>query len=91
MASVKEVLKAAGGSVAEKLLIPPTMIDVEPGFNVRIPGPELDEHIAGLADLIQRNGFDPTQPISVSRSGDRFVVRSGHWPADLPPARGRIG
>lgn len=78
MASVKDVLKAAGGSVAEKLLIPPGLIDVEPGFNVRIPGPDLDEHITGLANLIQQNGFDPTQPISVSRAGDRFVVRSGH-------------
>lgn len=78
MASVKEVLKASGGSVAEKLLIPPSLIDVEDGFNVRIPGRELDEHIDGLASLIKLNGFDPTQPISVSRNGDRFVVRSGH-------------
>lgn len=78
MASVKEILRSAGGSVAEKLLIPPGLIDVEPGFNVRLPGPELDEHIETLAGLIEQNGFDPTQPISVSRQGDRFVVRSGH-------------
>ena len=78
MASVKDVLKAAGGSVAEKLLIPPGLIDVEPGFNFRIPGPELDGHIDWLIGQIKLRGFDPTQPISVSRSGDRFVVRSGH-------------
>lgn len=78
MASVKDILRASGGSVAEKLLIPPALIDIEPGFNVRLPGPDLDDHIEALADLIKQNGFDPTQPISVSRSGDRFVVRSGH-------------
>ena len=44
MASLKEVLKAAGGTVAEKPLIPPDLIDVEPGFNVRIPTPEIEAH-----------------------------------------------
>src|SRR6185437_4684224 len=78
MARVKDVLKEAGGSVAEKLLIPPSLIDIEPGFNARLPGPALDAHLEWLAGQIKDRGFDPTQPISVSRNGDRFVVRSGH-------------
>lgn len=78
MAAVKEILRAAGGSVAEKLLIPPGLIDIEPGFNIRIPGPDLDTHIEWLMGRIRVKGFDPTQPISVSRREDRFVVRNGH-------------
>lgn len=78
MASVKDIVKAEGGSVAEKLLINPSQIDVIPGYNPRLPGPDLDAHVDWLAGRIKLYGFDPNAPIEVSRNGARFDLRHGH-------------
>lgn len=78
MATVKQVLKDAGGSVAEKLLVPPHLIDVVQGYNARVPGPELDAHIEWLAAQIKAKGFDQNQPLELQRNGGRFNLRHGH-------------
>lgn len=56
-------------------------IHIEPGFNVRQEGPDLDAHIRWLANEFKRVGFDQTQPLAVIRHPDQYghaIIRKGH-------------
>lgn len=75
---LKEFVKASGGTVGETLLLPPSVIEVEEGFNPRERTPELEAHIREIADSILADGFDPTQHLIIKYTGDRVVVRDGH-------------
>lgn len=72
---------AEGGTVTQGFLVPIDNIHIEPGFNLRIPGPDLDAHIRWLADQIKRVGFDSTQPLAVIRHPEldgHVIIRKGH-------------
>ena len=72
---------AEGGTVTQGFLVPIDHIHTEPGFNLRIPGPDLDAHIRWLADQIKRVGFDSTQPLAVIRHPEldgHVIIRKGH-------------
>lgn len=52
-------------------------LTVEQGFNLRIVGPELNEHIAGLLKFILDGGQVPPLEVRVADNGDVIVV-DGH-------------
>jgi ParB family transcriptional regulator, chromosome partitioning protein len=58
--ALKRQAEAAGATVTDRGPVwhfKPEDITVLPGFNTRIPGPELDAHIEHLAGLMMVNGF----------------------------------
>ena len=69
-------LKDIAVGVSDVLKIDPRQLVVEPGFNVRMEGPELDEHIASLKGLIRASGVQ--RPLVVRLKDDRAVVVDGH-------------
>lgn len=75
---LKDFVKVGGGVVAEKYLIPPSMIKVEAGFNPRLPGPELTAHIRDLANSILEKGYDQTETMKIKFTGSEIWVRDGH-------------
>lgn len=56
--------------------VDPRLLTIEPGWNTREEGPELDAHIDMLAQSIAEVGVKV--PISVKLINDVLVVRSGH-------------
>lgn len=58
--------------------VDPRMLVIEPGWNTRDEGPELDAHIDQLAQSIANNGFNQTKPISVKMVDGKLLVRDGH-------------
>lgn len=56
--------------------VDPSTIIIDKGFNVRIPGPELDEHIRYLADSIKEEGVK--EPLTCFIEGDKLHLTSGH-------------
>ena len=55
--------------------VDPRMLVIEPGWNTRDEGPELDAHIDQLAQSIANNGFNQTKPISVKMVDGKLLVR----------------
>ncbi|NVL49922.1 hypothetical protein F2S72_09230 [Pseudomonas syringae pv. actinidiae] len=55
-------IKGAGGS-SDLWKVPVSAINVLPGFNVRLPGPELEEHIEYLTGSILEDGFSHSRPL----------------------------
>lgn len=71
------------GSSADLWKVPPQALRVMPGFNVRLPGPNLKAHIRDLADSMKREGYYQDKPISaivlVDEDGQqRLYVTDGH-------------
>lgn len=60
--------------------VAPDQIEVQPGFNVRWKGPELDAHIRVLADSIKEIGVQT--PIKVRVDGDKVFLVDGHCRMD---------
>lgn len=56
-------IKGAGGS-SDLWKVPVSELKVLEGFNVRLPGPELDAHIDFLADSILEEGFLQHKPLA---------------------------
>lgn len=56
-------IKGAGGS-SDLWKVPVTALKVLPGFNVRLPGPDLEEHIDYLANSILEEGFNHSRPLA---------------------------
>ncbi len=56
-------IKGAGGS-SDLWKVPVKELKVLKGFNVRLPGPDLDAHIAELADSILEEGFMQHKPLA---------------------------
>ncbi|MQT57989.1 hypothetical protein GHO41_11615 [Pseudomonas sp. FSL R10-0399] len=56
-------IKGAGGS-SDLWKVPVSAIKVLPGFNVRLPSPELEEHIDYLTGSILEEGFNHTRPLA---------------------------
>lgn len=56
-------IKGAGGS-SDLWKVPVKELKVLKGFNVRIPGPDLDAHIEGLTDSILEEGFMQHKPLA---------------------------
>lgn len=57
-------------------MIDPRVIEEEPGWNVRIDGPELQAHIRTLCDSIKEIGVQ--EPLTVYMRGDVPVLTNGH-------------
>lgn len=62
--SIKKAKEEAGASSSDLWKFPVESIHVEPGFNVRLPSAELDQHIRALADSIKANGFFAHSPLA---------------------------
>ena len=75
---LKDFAKASGGTVGEIVLLAPSVIGIDPEFNVRDDGPDLVAHVRMLADSIRDNGFMRTQPLTVRQAGDSIIVVDGH-------------
>jgi hypothetical protein len=56
-------IKGAGGS-SDLWKVPVNEIKILDGFNVRLPGPDLDAHIDFLADSIYEEGFFQHRPLA---------------------------
>lgn len=56
-------VKGAGGS-SDLWKVPVTALKVLPGFNVRLPGQELEDHIDYLTDSIFEEGFNHSRPLA---------------------------
>lgn len=56
-------IKGAGGS-SDLWKVPVKELKVLKGFNVRLPGPDLDQHIAELTDSILEEGFMQHKPLA---------------------------
>lgn len=59
----EDKIKGAGGS-SDLWKVPVNEIKVLEGFNVRLPGPELDAHIDFLTDSILEEGFFQHRPLA---------------------------
>ncbi|MPQ69486.1 hypothetical protein [Pseudomonas sp. MWU12-2323] len=62
-AAPENKIKGAGGS-SDLWKVPPNELKVLKGFNVRLPGPDLDAHIDFLADSILEEGFMLHKPLA---------------------------
>ncbi len=69
-------LKDIANRTSDLFHIDPAKIEVEPGFNVRIPGPEYDEKVRELANLIKVQGL--RTPLGIRKVDDQVIVISGH-------------
>lgn len=78
MADLRKLAQSSGGKISEVLNLPPSMIDIDPEFNIRDDGPELTAHVRMLADSMINQGFMRTQPLTVRQEGDRAVIVDGH-------------
>jgi hypothetical protein len=82
--NLKRALDHAGvGRPRGLYSLTPDMIDVIPGFNPRVDGPDLDAHIRTLADSMKSEGFYPDRPLSgtvyVNEAGEqRIALTKGH-------------
>lgn len=78
MADLRKLTQQSGGKISEVLNLPPSMLIIDPEFNVRDDGPELAAHIRMLADSMISHGFMRTQPLTVRQGGDKAVIVDGH-------------
>lgn len=78
MADLRKLAQSSGGKISEVLNLPPSMIDIDPQFNIRDDGPELVAHVRMLADSMINQGFMRTQPLTVRQEGERAVIVDGH-------------
>lgn len=69
-------LKDLADGVSDLFKIDPRIIKVQEGFNVRQPGPALDEHIAKLSNSIAVLGVQT--PLTVRLEGDEVLLVDGH-------------
>lgn len=70
--------KLGGGTIGEVILLPPSIIKVDPNFNPRLQSDALDQHIREIADSIKADGFDRTQPLAIRYREDGVWLRDGH-------------
>jgi hypothetical protein len=56
--------------------VDPTILREAPGWNVRLPGPDLDAHIRFLADSIKNEGV--REPLTCYLEDDTLFVTNGH-------------
>lgn len=68
--------KADGIQKATFFKVSPRIVEIEPGFNLREEGPELDEHIEQIAQAMKEGAYIP--PIDVQVIDGRVIVRDGH-------------
>lgn len=59
----EDKIKGAGGS-SDLWKVPVDAIKVLPGFNVRLPGEDLEKHLEFLTESILEDGFYQTRPLS---------------------------
>jgi len=57
-------------------MLDPLMIQEEPGWNVRVEGPDLDSHVRLLADSIKQIGVQ--EPLTVYMKGEVPILTNGH-------------
>ena len=63
----------------EAYYLPLDRIIIEPGYNARIPGPDLEAHVEYLASQIAEHGYDSTKPLTGFFNPEgMFVVTDGH-------------
>lgn len=68
--------KAEGIQKATYFKVRPDLVELEPGFNLREEGPELDEHIERLYHAMKAGAYIP--PIDVAVVSGRIIARDGH-------------
>jgi ParB-like chromosome segregation protein Spo0J len=66
------------GKRVDMYQLPPALIEIDPGFNVRADTPAVRDHILAIAESIKSGGFMQTRPLTVRMQGDRVVVTDGH-------------
>lgn len=69
-------LKDIACATKDLFMLSPDIIQEEVGWNVRIPGAELDAHIRQLADSIKEIGV--VEPVTVYLKNDVPVLTNGH-------------
>lgn len=75
---LKDLVKSSGGSGSDLWMVPIELLDANP-HNLRLDGPALREHIAGLAESIMAHGFLRSRPLTIRQnSGDRLEVVDGN-------------
>jgi ParB family chromosome partitioning protein len=74
---LKDLVKQSGGSGSDLWNVPVELLDVNPG-NIRLDGPALREHIAGLAESIMAQGFLRSRPLTIRQGDDRLIVVDGN-------------
>ncbi len=74
---LKDLVKSSGGTGSDLWNIPVDMLHANT-TNIRLDGPALREHIAGLADSIEAHGFLRSRPLTVRQAGDLLVVVDGN-------------
>ena len=73
---LKEAAKQAGGGTRDLFMLPPSMLQIEPGWNLRIRTPEYEQGIKELAESIR--AFGVLEPLTIHRVGDDNVITNGH-------------
>lgn len=68
--------KVEGISKLTNFIVDPDILEIVPGFNLRIPGPDLDEHMERMYQAMKAGASMP--PIDVIVRDGRVLVRRGH-------------
>lgn len=69
-------LKEMASGRKDLFMLDPRLLVVEPGWNVREPGPELEEHIQTLMASIAEIGIQ--EPLTIYMRGEEPVITNGH-------------
>lgn len=74
--SIREMQRLAGAGTGDVIKLKLANILVSEGFNLRTDKPEWRQHVSMLADSIEANGYDITQPLTcyVQKEGDISVA-----------------
>lgn len=71
-------LKDLASAVSDMLSIPLDQFEVDPTFNARTEGADLDAHIRYIADSIKGSGFRRDKPLTVQFRDGKALIRAGH-------------
>lgn len=77
--------KAEGIQKATYFKVRPDLVELEPGFNLREEGPELDEHIERLYHAMKAGAYIPPIDVAVVAGRPSPAVRGHRVPSGSPP------
>lgn len=79
LGAVKAAAKKAGATTGTVYMVPIDQIAVAEDFNIRVTGNHYNGRVNALSDLIERNGFFISKPITCLVDGENdFYVVDGH-------------
>lgn len=72
----KQLIQSHAVSRGNMIRVMPDDIRILPGFNPRIPGPDMDAHIESIAQSIQAEGYYPDKPLAgfAGKEGKKPVI-----------------